>query len=189
MTVDLGDVPGWLSAIATVAATGLAVVVLLRERSARKEADAKADEAHEMAKVEQARRQAEGVTWWTRVTAEGEVVLEINNASPQVAYNADLMLLPAAFSDLPEADLFVHSVGVLPPGRSTFLTGHFAKYLPDPEVTRSSASGFASDLIFYDAKQHRWMRAEDGELIDSGIEEPRAHWRRRFKEGQGTQDA
>jgi hypothetical protein len=177
-----GDIPGWLSALATVGALGLSSVVILRERQERKEHRRRERSA-----------QARAVTWWSDLWETGDTgtwkaAIVIRNGSELPVYDVELPLNHDVFA----AD-GKWTLGVVPPGEHRFTWKndvHRPDMFEDEELDQEAAewqaishlgdlqlsaqfNGFAAHVSFTDANRVRWMRKADGALVEAkGHSEP-----------------
>jgi hypothetical protein len=161
--IHLGDLPGWLGAIGTVAAVSLALYQVSRERAAR-QADARA------AAAEDRRNQARQVNAWYISSPEPRfsTPVMIANLSDAPVFQAVVWFVlaqgtgPRTGEDYKNFDLDVifQRVQVFlnaPPG--SWVVG-----FPDGWQGMHAQPG--AEIAFTDAGGHHWIRRAWGELIE-----------------------
>ncbi len=161
---EWGTVPDWVTAFGTLAAFAVALRLLAKELTIRREAE-----------EDRRREQARLVSAWTRepaLTTAGGLTLAViaRNGSAEPIYQVHVVLVSpnSIHADDPEAatgqiGTVEVSRPILPPGEASegsfpmFLGGERTGLVPGPV-----------GISFTDAAGRRWKRYPDGRLIEPG---------------------
>lgn len=181
--IHLGDLPGWLGAVGTVAAVSLALYQVSKERSAR-EADKRETAAADR------RRQARQISAWyagDAMGSNGDTLMYIVNSSDQPVYEAVAWLVIAQGAGPKQGEDYAEGTGDKDHHhyRRTFLNippGRWSITFPTSWPGMFRQPGI--EIAFTDSAGSHWIRRANGGLEQItkspfnhyNIVQPVAHW-------------
>lgn len=181
---DWGSVPDWLAAVGTLAAFAVALRLLAKELTARREAEEDRrreqarlisawPEAPEIPGVKDRPRNTDVITWIqeTGTTAYIHLIMRNGSAEPVYRIFAVMVAFNSPYADDPEAGAGQPGTAetrrsILPPGEKGI--GIFARFLDGFET--GTEPGPVS-IAFTDAAGRHWKRYPDGRLVE--LDRPR----------------